>query len=362
MQFRKLNKQALAEYLNSEAFTNGEHIPITRHRALSQIKNPKAGDDDTLLILAEENGELMGYAGILPDEMQLNTGFIKVGWLSGLWVSEKARGKGVGQQLIKQAVNEQPYMLSGDYVPFTKKLYDRTDLFEKEPFQLNGIRFYIKSDLSNILPPKRKIFSQLKPVLKGVDGFVNLFLNKNSKKDSHLLSYSNHDFIDDEMNEFIQAHQATGHFQRQAVDYNWLLQNPWILSKPNKNAHNARYQFSSVEPLFTNHVFVSRNEFGKMNGLMIFSQRNRSLKLIACYHYNNLSQLANIICQCLANWKISTFTVFHAELVSELKQRKNLALKTRDFTRNYLISKALITRMGSIGLNLQDGDGDCGFT
>ena len=41
-----LNKEQLQNYINSPDFGKGDFIPISRHRAISQIKNPHANYDD----------------------------------------------------------------------------------------------------------------------------------------------------------------------------------------------------------------------------------------------------------------------------------------------------------------------------
>ena len=68
----KLNKLELSIYIKSERFLNAPVLPISEHRALSQIKNPKALKDDVLLLLTYDNEKLIGYLGILPDDIFLN--------------------------------------------------------------------------------------------------------------------------------------------------------------------------------------------------------------------------------------------------------------------------------------------------
>lgn len=93
IEFEFLNKQLLSQYISSNDFGSQQTLPISKHRALSQINNPRAEENDVLLILAKEEGQVLGYTGVLPD-MLFDS--IKFGWLSCLWVSEEARGKNIG--------------------------------------------------------------------------------------------------------------------------------------------------------------------------------------------------------------------------------------------------------------------------
>src|SRR5690606_27351769 len=130
--------------------------------------NPHLVEDDILLILAFKTGVLVGYLGILPDVIYGNEQkHVKIGWLSCLWVSPNSRGKGISLFLINHALRLWNHnILSADYVPFTKNIYDKTNGFESQPFPKFGLRMYIKSDLATILTPKKLVFSKIKPLLQ----------------------------------------------------------------------------------------------------------------------------------------------------------------------------------------------------
>jgi len=175
LQFKRLNKKLLLEYANSNHFGKGTDIPISFHRAISQSLNPRLNSTDILLILAIDEGRLVGYTGILPDKLFDTTGKSnRFGWLSCLWVSPTARNKGIGKRLIEEAVKAwDGRILSSDYAPETKGLYDASGAFLTTPFELEGLRLYIKSDLQNLLPPKHKTWVKLKPALTFFDFLAN---------------------------------------------------------------------------------------------------------------------------------------------------------------------------------------------
>lgn len=97
------NKIQLKELLNSDKFLSFDFLPITKHRALSHIQNPRAKDEDILLTLALEEEKLAGYLGTFPDEIITEENNIKFAWLSTLYVNENFRWKKIDQKLLDQA-------------------------------------------------------------------------------------------------------------------------------------------------------------------------------------------------------------------------------------------------------------------
>ena len=88
IEIRLLNKQLLSEFINSREYQKLKHLPISKHRAISHIKNPRANDTDILLLLAFQNKQLVGYLGVLPEQIINNNKVEKWGWLSCLWIDE----------------------------------------------------------------------------------------------------------------------------------------------------------------------------------------------------------------------------------------------------------------------------------
>ena len=166
IEIKQLNKKLLLEYINSTDFGKGNDIPISHHRALSQVKNPRLNEEDVVLLLAYDGDNLVGYLGILPDTIFLKKRDpIKVGWLSCLWVSQQARGKGISMDLVAKSFDLwNKNIVLTDFVPYVKKIYDKTEQFIEEAHSKKGIRLYLKSDLQTILPPKKTVFEKINTV------------------------------------------------------------------------------------------------------------------------------------------------------------------------------------------------------
>ena len=367
IEIKQLNKKLLLEYINSVDFGTGKDIPITIHRALSQTKNPRIAEEDVILLLAYHEGNMVGYLGILPDTIFLKKREpIKVGWLSCLWVSEHARGKRIGINLISKSLELwNNNILSADYVPSTKRIYDRTNQFVDTPYSKKGIRLYVKSDLHNILPPKKTIYTKLNWLFKAIDYSANILLTIRLlfyKEDiSHLL-FDYIDHIDEEVNDFIIEKQDKQLFKRGTDDLNWVIHNPWILSANKKSDLNKKYYFSSTAKSFNFYSLKIKNSDNRLIGFMVFAKRDNTLKLPYLYHDNCIDTIIKVLYHHLIKWKIKTFTTYHSTLSESLMNKKTPALYKKELYRNYMVSSILKNEIFDSETEIQDGDGDCCFT
>jgi GNAT superfamily N-acetyltransferase len=75
--------------------------PMTRIRALSQVKNPCAREDDIGLLVAYRDGRVIGYHGVMPGLLAVDGCISRVHWSTAVFVTEDCRGRGVGRQLIE---------------------------------------------------------------------------------------------------------------------------------------------------------------------------------------------------------------------------------------------------------------------
>lgn len=175
MRIEKLNGDELRAFVMSEAFTQLEHIPVSRHRAVSQSRNPRANAEDILLLVAYDGDELVGYLGLLPDDLHVGEEVYHFAWMTTIWVNPVARGKGVARSLLDMAMEiYQGRILGTDFTEEAKAIYLKTghfDLLEK----YEGIRLYYRFNLSYLLPPKRSFFRRVKPVLQMADAVLNFF-------------------------------------------------------------------------------------------------------------------------------------------------------------------------------------------
>lgn len=367
MKIRSLNKADLNEYIHSENFGKGEHLPISYHRAISHINNPRIGPNDYILFLAEEEDQLAGYLGVLPDLLFApNQPIIKIGWLSCIWVNIKYRGKGIPKQLFTEAhFRYKNYILGADYVPATKKMYTNIGFYAKEPLVKDGIRLYIKSDLQTILPPKKEVFKTIRPLLQVADSVLNLFTAVRSKLISFPLGnmkLESIDRIDEKLEQFISKNSTGNYFQRTTREFHWIKDFPWILSTQKVDLLNSKYYFSSVTKEFKNEWIQVVDSNRKIVAVFFFTVRDGSVKLPYFFSETSIESCTNIVQHLLQKWNAKTFTVFNPELLAALKVNQKLAIHKKHITREYVLDKTLSKLITDANYCMADGEGDSAFT
>lgn len=362
IEIKLLDKKGLAEYIYSDAYLQSPVIPITRHRALSQIRNPRAEAGDVLLLLAYEGPTLVGYLGVLPDRMNGNW---KCGWMSCLWIAPEHRGKQIAQKLLQHCFEAWGQkVLATEFTAPAKKLYDKTGLFRDLQVK-RGLRLYLRSDLHALLTPRNPWFEKIGFFLKGFDALANAVLDlrflvwKPSLGD---LSLEYVREVDEETALFIERTRSANGFQKGAAELNWMLQNPWVLAAPEKDDFGKRYHFSSTDFSFDFYGIKIKNQQNQLLAFLVFSKRNRFLKLPFCYVESKVDAVLQVIDFHLHRWRVNAFTVFHPAVVEGLRQRKSLLFLKREVRRHYLISRVFEPEIYHENFEIQDGDGDCGFT
>ncbi len=359
---KSYNADQLYTLIYSEWFNSLKQVPITRHRALSQLKNPRLEPNDTILLIAFQNQEIVGYVGILPDHfLNSDNEFIRLGWLTSLWVSPNHRRKGIAHQLVKKSLSDwNKKIMVADYAPYTKSLYDKIGIFND--YKLQGIRLYVKLDLQNILPPKRAIFSKLKPFWKLVDGVFNAVLGITKIRDSKLKQDFNIrqvDHVSKETSEFINAQQHKNLFKRNFEELNWILHNPWILEK---HQTKQEYHFSDTDSTFKQMAFEIYDNNKVLIAFLVFNKRKATLKLPYCYYSCPVTIIGNVIEHFIIKWKIKTFTTFQHDIADNVVNEISGKLFSKKVERNYLISNYFDSLKLPSDFSIQDGDADCTFT
>lgn len=363
IQLKTYNRNQLSQFIDDPGFTSLPFLPISYHRAVSHINNPRAADNDTLLILAFEDDEMVGYLGVLADWIYDDTGQkTKCGWLSCMWIDPKCRGKGISKKLVATALEKwDKHILVTEFTVAAKGLYDKTGAFQDLQIK-QGVRIYIRSDLEKLLPPKGENFERLRLLWKCLDkGFNLLFdLRFRSAKKPPNWEYSN--VIDAEINHFIHGQLSNQLFRRQAEELNWILNYPWIISAE-PDEISQKYYFSSVANHFSFTAIKLRDSYGKLVAFLILARRDFTLKIPYCYFDEKyLDDVLNCIRWHLNSWRIKTCTLFHESLVQAFRKNKHPALFLRTIQRHYIISKVFEQFPTSKITEIQDGDADCAFT
>ncbi len=121
IQLKTFNRKELEDFVLSGAFQQYDFLPVTKHRALSQVKNPEASDEDTLLILAFCEDKLAGYVGCFPDGFKVNGEKISYAWLSTLYVNPEFRKERPAKKLLKKFLKNTKEELLSQNLPEKQK-------------------------------------------------------------------------------------------------------------------------------------------------------------------------------------------------------------------------------------------------
>jgi len=351
------NKQQLEELINSTVFNDLPFYPITKHRAISHIKNSNATDSDSLLILAFEDDNLAGYIGVLPDNIIHENQNIHLGWLSTLFVHPDFRGKKIAQKLLSKACDEyNGNIMITEFTPEAENMYVKSQLFVYQK-TLYGKSYHYLSNLQKILPSKNKTWSKYKLCLKAFDSTLNSLIkliNKTSatNKESFKITYQ----LDHETASFIDKNKIGNCFNRNRKEIEWIVDNPWILT----DNTTINYQFSAYEKRFE-YIFIKIYEGDNLNTVLLLSIRDNNAKLHFVFGKNDPITASKVLHQYTKQNNISNLISFDQKINEQLDRKKILLKKDRQ--RKFLMHKNLQKTLGeNFIFDISAGDGDAIFT
>ena len=359
METKSFTKSSLSEFIHSPAFDSLENHPISRHRAISQIQNPRADSDDVLLVAVFEGTKTVGYLGVLPDFILQNGIREKVGWLTCFWVDEAYKSKNIAANLFLRVIKAwKKKILITNIVPFLEPVYQKTKLFYPTQYKV-GIRCFRRFNFAEILPPKNAVFVKFKPLLSLADGLLNGVLRWSIPRFSEKnggFTFNEIGQVDTERDGFMAI--DSGLTARGSVEFNWILNFPWVLQMP-ENEESKKYFFTSVSPRFYQKVFKVTNKNGVISGFFMLKIRESQLT-IPYFFIDSSAELSvlNFISNFMEENDLSMVTVFHTELVKLFKKQGFPFFYKRPISKPYFIAKELEP---IVDLQFQDGDGDCAF-
>lgn len=354
---KTLKRKELEDFISSGAFKQYDFLPITKHRALSHMKNPKATDEDTLLILAFDEEKLIGYVGCFPDCFVIDGKQIRYAWLSTLYVNPEYRKKRPAKALLKKVFEEYEGRIA--ITEFTKEaeaLYNIMGVFEYV-FPKEGKRYYFKTDAAKMIPEKKPETKALKPLFQTLDVAANLLVSiKNLPIKKPDFKYEILYRIDKESADFINEFSGV----RNADEINTFIDQPWVL----EGKKDEKYFFSSFAGTFKYFwikIFDQNNTF---KACILLQLRDGYLKIPYLFSNTDLDEVVRFLNYFIVSNKIKAFTSYQTQLNKAIQQSKAFShIYERDFNREYLFHKDLLELLPKdFNPNYQDGDGDCMMT
>lgn len=356
--FKTYNKVELQSFLDSESFKEFPFKPITKHRAKSHINNPRAKNEDILLILAFDDDHLAGYIGILPDEIFSKEKNCHCGWLSTLWIHPDSRGKKIAQKLLTNACDAyNGNILITEFTPEAENMYAKSTYFSYLKM-LEGKSYHLFSNLQEILVSKNVKWKSVKVPLQLFDASVNILLktiHQIKGKRKHI--YKVQDHLDAELKTFISGNLKENSFNRSLAEIDWITENPWILSS---KSDDNDYHFSAFAQRFQ-YDFLKIYENNSLKTVLLLSVRNKNAKLQFVFGESDDPQTAEVLYHYLKSNGIYNLISFNENLNSELNKKLYFFKKGRN--RKYLCHKTLEKELGTdFNWKVSAGDGDPIFT
>ena len=342
MEIKTLTIADLKKALVSVDFWRTETLPITRHRALSYVRNPRADENDPVLLVAYHDKRVIGYLGILPDKCFVDDATYKMGWLTSWWVDPSCSAMGVGAILLFKALNayDQYIGVSGS----SREARQALDASQK--------------------------FMDLKPLrglFKIFDVMVNEVVNLRSvywqryNNPSRRLTFEYISDIDEETDHFMQRHSRHDLMRKEKTDLTWIMNNPWILSGPLKDRTSKRYYFSSRAGRFSYlgvKVFEDENE---MIGFILHKVRDDRMSVLYSYfERQNAGKIAAAACHHALEMEVSILSFYDDLLSASFSELRFPCWSAKKNSRGFSLSKAFAD-IPLTNFRLQGGDGDLAF-
>ncbi|WP_432671537.1 GNAT family N-acetyltransferase [Flavobacterium sp. SM2513] len=368
IEIKIIYKKDIPELLSNKSFWSHSFLSISKHRLYAHLNNPHLENNDIVLLLSYLNEELVGYMGVLTDQITLDGQLKKIGWLSTWWVHPKTKGSGIGREIL----NTMHAKLDGQigisqFTPSAKRVYDKSGYFTTLKEQI-GLKAVLRSNFSFVIPalyPKTEKFGFL---FNQVDYFINFFVNiklavqkigieSNLKK--FRVEYLN--TIDNETLKFINQFNKTDLSNKGASFFEWLKAYQWVQEAPLLQwTDKSKYAFSMYDKEF-GFSFIKVYKEQTVIGFVVLQKRNYVSKVLFTYYddFKYAAEIANII-KLQAIIQNTREIICYDEAICKQFKKNSIFLYQTKKIKQSIISKAF-NKTNFDDIRMHFGDGDCSF-
>ncbi|MFA5648366.1 MAG: GNAT family N-acetyltransferase [Bacteroidales bacterium] len=360
---KRINIQELEKLVFSPSYAEWDIIPISRHRAKSYINNPRCTPTDIVLYLAYIENKLVGYRTIMPDTIFDNDKTIKVGWLSGNWVSPLFRRKGIASILFDAAYNDwDGNLLYTNYAEESKAVYDKTSLFA-EAVTLKGTRTYIRPCLAKILPQKHNSLKRLKPLWQLADFILTILNPIPLFARAICLKNISLEYLNEPDNEVISLFESATKklsTKRVGTDLQWIVRFPWLISSPLGDRIGEKYFFSSSPKKFEQQI-IKVFRTSHLIGIMVMNSKDgfATTPYIVC-GVAETKTMAKIVIKQANAMGCYRVTTYHTVISDEINRMRPFKWTSLAQKRNFYVTQNLLNKLNT-NVSFAEGDGDCAF-
>jgi hypothetical protein len=364
MKIIEIKKSELISFLQSDNFKKSKNLPITSYRAFSQVNNPRAKDDDIILIIALDiENQVVGYIGALP-ELIPEYPDVKLAWNSCWWI-DKYSSSNVAMKLLFKFISVwKSNVMMRDLTTVTKKIILSIKGFSVLK-SLNGKKYFIRLNITDKFSDKIKI---LRPFFRFTDFIFNCIMDiffyliyyKNNIKSNVYIEFSNYLSSDDSA--FIKKLNKNEIFKRDITELNWILKFPWIIQSSEKDINYKKYYFSSIKKTFSSKVLYIKNIFtNDLIAILIIKEINGCVEIpYLFYEKGNLEIIAQNILNYLIKEKAVSFLTFNDEINNWFEQKRLAYFFMKKIEKEFVVSDKL-KHFIKPDFKFQDGEGDYVF-
>ena len=240
----------------------GDVAPISLLRAKSQSQNPQAEPDDIALLAALRENRCVGYHGLLPGLLNNKDRVSKIYWLVTFYLDAAARGQGYGKQLVAEIQKENVDLVTTGITAAAAGVYRSAgfkQLAELPYFQLRPDNTGIYTTVLQNLKSREKEFTS-----KSINQLTQNVETATARQDSMIS------------------------FQRDIKTINWMIDNPWVVSRQDARRDVNHYYFSRVRDLFKFFALeiFAPDGIARKGYLVLSISRNKNRTTIKILDYN----------------------------------------------------------------------------
>jgi len=280
------------------ASSEGQFVPISMQRAVAHAHNPYAAKTDVALLVAiDSDEEVVGYFGILPLLLRNGEDYQKVHWFTTWNVSAKVRGRGIGAQLMAEALTlAHDFLIVGSV--HARRVCRKYGFWERDPLiyywldpsgmtQLNPLvwirRGYrkllrllrIKKPVEITSPITKSLANRVAPLTRSV------FSSRLEKLESEL----SEGFRFQEVKQIhaapaISPNRPSVELHRGVDAVNWMLKYPWVVDCGQSATENMDYYFSDARPLYRQIAVEVYDSAEKYLGFVVFSVSQQGQQIV----------------------------------------------------------------------------------
>jgi hypothetical protein len=365
MNFKVFTVGDLETARRSDDFWRAGTLPITRQKALSFCRNPRAEPNDPVLMIACQDRRVVAYLGILPDRIFSNDSGHKMGWLTGWWV-DPSLAKGMGAMLLYKALNLYPGIgVSGGSKPARKVLH-ASQQFVALP-SLKGLEMKIRFNAAGTLIGKLASLKHVRFLLRFADVVLDEIADlrrswwERENPVFRRLTFEYVRSIDEETSRFIARRHRDDLTRKGKADLDWIMTYPWIVAAPQKDPVSRRYYFSSIAARFSYlGVKVSAPDAGLVGFLLLNVRNDRMAVLYSYFDPPDGPSIATAAVSHALAMDVNTLSLYDERLVESVSGLNCPRWSIRPVSRGFFLSKSL-AHIPSGERRLHGGDGDFAF-